>query len=189
MTDELKYDLGKDDPAFNDLVTLGGSGAGDIGDPTSTAGLGTDGITLNYPEDPGLDTLTTGNTLNTNIVLTQLNDNISKLHQAISKMPTYKPKDYVRAVPLRNVSGSVRIGLGEIAGWSFRETAGQQLAVDFYDGADAGAAMSILSVNLPANGDSRQWLKPDGVEYKQGLYMVLTGTGVIKGAIWLSEKG
>jgi hypothetical protein len=91
--------------------------------------------------------------------------------------------------PLPPAGGVVYGGARRLVGWSVRETGGTNAAsVDLYDGGDAGAidpTRLVGTFTVPAGGSIVAHQMPAGIAFVQGLFAVITGTGVLRGALWI----
>jgi hypothetical protein len=88
--------------------------------------------------------------------------------------------------PLPTVTGLLYAGGPKrLVGWTARETGGTNpVSVDLYDGGDGGAvdpARLVASFTCLAGGESKQAFMPAGISFGEGLYAVVSGTGVIRG--------
>jgi hypothetical protein len=88
--------------------------------------------------------------------------------------------------PLPTVSGLLYAGGPKrLVGWTARETGGTNpVSVDLYDGTDAGAvdpARLVVTFTVPTGGTDKLNLMPAGVSFGEGLYAVISGTGVLRG--------
>ena len=88
--------------------------------------------------------------------------------------------------PLPPAGGVVYGGTRRLVGWSARETGGtNDVSVDLYDGGDAGAvdpARLVATFNVPAGRSVAHTVMPAGISFGEGLFAVVTGTGVLRGA-------
>jgi hypothetical protein len=85
------------------------------------------------------------------------------------------------------VTGYVLGGGGFIAGYSFAETSGvanQSVTLIFHDGTDANAPV-ILAVGIPAGQSDSTWYLPGGLRFRNGIYIVVTGS--YQGALYLRD--
>jgi hypothetical protein len=91
--------------------------------------------------------------------------------------------------PLPAAGGVVYGGSRRLVGWTVRETGGTNPAsVDLYDGGDAGAvdpARLVATFTVPAGGSIAHHAMPAGVAFVDGLFAVVSGTGVLRGAVHL----
>ena len=185
------YDTGANLASADENKALGGGGSGDM-EPDSPAGMDTDGITLNYSQNIGLDPLTTGDFINTDYTLHQ-KETVSHLKKITSHLEkiAYNKVGYVRALPIRSATGIFRASLGTLAGWSVRETGGAATYVDLFDSLDGSNLLYIASISLAANGSDKIWLLPEGISFQQGLYIKITtaGAGAVAGALYIADKG
>ena len=89
--------------------------------------------------------------------------------------------------PLPVAGGLVYGGTRRLVGWSAREAAGTNpVSVDLYDGADAGAvdpARLVATFSLAAGASINHHAMPAGIAFVDGLFAVVTGTGVLRGAV------
>jgi hypothetical protein len=87
--------------------------------------------------------------------------------------------------PLPVAGGVVYGGARRLVGWSVRETGGTNpVSVDLYDGSDAGAidpARLVAAFTVPAGGSTTKSIMPAGISFGEGLFAVVTGTGVLRG--------
>jgi len=185
------YDTGTNVKSADDAISLGSPGAGSYSNDREEPGEDTTGITLNVVPDPGLDPLTTGEFHVTDFALHQqqqidLLTTIVKEHQ---KKISYKDHDYVRAVPIRSVTGIFRSNIGTLAGWNLREISGSTLTIDMYDGSDAGNGLYLGTIVLTANGSDKWWVMPRGIDFTQGIYLKFTGSGTAAGSLYFAENG
>lgn len=82
---------------------------------------------------------------------------------------------------------SVRVSnvAGRLAGFSFRETAGDAAVIRLRDGFDTSGGL-IATTSLAANESVRDWFMPDGISFGSGLYVeILSGT--IEGVVHLAD--
>lgn len=84
---------------------------------------------------------------------------------------------------LNPAGGYVLGGKGELAGYNLSSTAGGTLVL--HDGVDKNAP-ALLTVTLPANGNTVTWLLPGGIHYTSGLYAEITGQ--IIGALYPARE-
>jgi hypothetical protein len=91
--------------------------------------------------------------------------------------------------PLPIAGGLVYGGSRRLVGWSARETGGTNpVSVDLYDGVDAGAvdpARLVATFTAPAGLSASHHPMPAGVAFVDGLFAVVSGTGVLRGAVHL----
>lgn len=183
------YDLGANDAHADDLTSLGSPGAGSYSDDREPPGEDTSGRTLNVAPDPGLDPLTTGEFHVTDFALHQ-QQQIDLLHKMVAyheKKIAYKETRLIRALPIRSATGIFRANIGTLAGWSVRESAGQALTIDIFDSLDGSNMLYLATIQLAANGADKFYMMPNGIDFTQGIYLKLTGTGNAVGALWLAD--
>ena len=184
------YDIGEPNAHADDLTTLGSPGAGSFSNDRETPGEDTSGRILNVAPDPELDPLTTGEFHVTDFSkhMEQQTNLLKALTEHVTKID-YKKRDYVRALPFRSASGIFRANIGTLAGYSLRETNGQALTIDIFDSLDGSNLLYLYTISLTANGTDKWWNMPMGIDFTQGLYLKLTGTGIAQGALYFAEKG
>jgi hypothetical protein len=87
-----------------------------------------------------------------------------------------------------NGAGKLVCGFSVIMlGWSLRNQSSSTLAaLDIYDGADT-SGQSVFPLNLAANEASVMWLGPNGVWFKNALYVNVTAQEV-KGSILFRHR-
>lgn len=184
------YDIGEPNAHADDFVSLGSPGAGSISNDPIEPGEDTSGRLLNVKEDPELDPLTTGEFHVTDFALHQQEQTklLKSMVHHLEKI-NYTKRDYVRALPFRSATGIFRANIGTLAGYSLRETLGQALTIDIYDSLDGSNLLYLYTIQLAANGSDKFWVMPMGIDFTQGLYLKLTGTGLAVGALYFAEKG
>ena len=73
---------------------------------------------------------------------------------------------------------------GRLVGWSVRaDTAGA--TIDLYDGPAADPARYLATIELAAGASDTAWFGPGGISFVDGLYVEVTGTGVVTGSVWI----
>jgi len=185
------YDTGTNVKSADDAISLGSPGAGSYSNDREEPGEDTTGITLNVVPDPGLDPLTTGEFHVTDFSLHQ-QQQIDLLHKMVEhheKQIKYTEHGYLRALPIRSATGIFRANIGTLAGWSVRETAGSTLTIDIFDSLDGSNLLYLATIQLAANGTDKFFMMPMGINFTQGIYLKLTGSGNAVGALWLADKG
>jgi hypothetical protein len=89
--------------------------------------------------------------------------------------------------PLPAAGGLVYGGSRRLVGWSVRETGGANpVSVDLYDGVDAGAVdptRLVATFTVAAGGSLSHHAMPAGVAFVDGLFAVVSGTGLLRGAL------
>ena len=89
--------------------------------------------------------------------------------------------------PLPPAGGVVYGGSRRLVGWTARETGGTNpVSVDLYDGGDAGAVdpmRLVATFTVPAGLSISHHAMPAGVAFVDGLFAVVSGTGVLRGAL------
>jgi len=183
------YDTGANVAGDDDFISLGSPGAGSISNDPLAPGEDTSGNLLNVKPDPGLDPLTTGEFHVTDFALHQQQqiDLLTKMVQHHQQKIDYKEKRLIRALPIRSATGIFRANIGTLAGWSVRETAGQALTIDIFDSLDGSNMLYLATIQLAANAADKFYMMPMGIDFTQGIYLKLTGTGVAVGALWLAD--
>jgi hypothetical protein len=87
--------------------------------------------------------------------------------------------------PLPVAGGVVYGGARRLVGWSARETGGTNpVSVDLYDGGDTGAvdpSRLVATFTVPAGGAVAHTAMPAGISFGEGLFAVVSGTGVLRG--------
>lgn len=87
--------------------------------------------------------------------------------------------------PLPAAGGVVYGGTRRLVGWTAREAGGANpVSVDLYDGGDAGAidpARLVATFTVPAGGAVAPNFMPAGISFGEGLFAVVSGTGVLRG--------
>jgi len=185
------YDLGANNANADDTKSLGSPGSGSISNDPLTPGEDSSGRTLNVVPDPSLDKLTTGEFHVTDFALHQ-QQQIDLLHKMVAhheKQIKYTERGYLRALPIRSATGIFRANIGTLAGWSVRETAGSTLTIDIFDSLDGSNLLYLATIQLAANGTDKFFMMPMGIDFTQGIYLKLTGSGNAVGALWLADKG
>ena len=91
--------------------------------------------------------------------------------------------------PLPTAGGLVYGGSRRLVGWTVRETGGANpVSVDLYDGADAGAvdpSRLVATFTVAAGGAVAHHAMPAGIAFVDGLFAVVSGTGLLRGAVHL----
>lgn len=91
------------------------------------------------------------------------------------------------AVP-KNISGSdqaLYTGSARLYGWTLRETGAAAAATAvIYDGASATGNI-LGEVSLAASGEKTVWFGPQGLTFVTGIYIDVSGTGVIAGSLFI----
>ena len=185
------YDDGVSVAGNNDFVTLGSPGSGSFSNDQEPPGEDTSGRLLNVKPDPGLDKLTTGEFHVSDFALHQQTqiDLLHKMVRHLEEKIEYKKREYVRALPFRSATGIFRANTGTLAGWSLRETNAAALTIDIFDSLDGSNLLYLTTIALASNGADKFFMLPTGLDFTQGLYIKLTGTGVAVGALWFKDIG
>jgi hypothetical protein len=88
--------------------------------------------------------------------------------------------------PLPPAGGVVYGGSRRLVGWTARETGGTNaVSVDLYDGGGPGQvdpARLVATFTVPAGGAVAFTAMPAGVSFVEGLFAVVSGTGLLRGA-------
>jgi hypothetical protein len=80
-------------------------------------------------------------------------------------------------------SQNVHQGRARFCGWSLVEPVGTAAAtVELYDGQDATAQL-LAVVNLPAGGAAPSGMSHEGIEVRQGMF-ILCVAGSVRGVVW-----
>lgn len=88
-----------------------------------------------------------------------------------------------RYLPFPGNSALANGGPGRLVGWSAL-AAGGPVTVTFHDGRDAnGDVFSIL--DMVAGESDRTWFGTTGISFGEALYLEVTGTGTLTGAVYL----
>lgn len=72
---------------------------------------------------------------------------------------------------------------GRLVGWSL-SSAGAPCVVLLTDSRN-GTGLTVAKITIPADASKELWLGPGGVSFVDGLYVTVTGAGVLDGALWL----
>lgn len=73
---------------------------------------------------------------------------------------------------------------GRLVGWSVRAVGGD-VTLTFHDGHDAGGDVIAATADLAAGASETHTAMPAGVSYVEALYIEVTGTGTVTGAVWI----
>ena len=83
-----------------------------------------------------------------------------------------------------NATGAAVLGFAAVVlGWSMKNASGTTLAaLDIYDGTDH-TGTSLFPIQLAANQTGRDWFGPNGILFRNGLYINVTAQQV-SGAVF-----
>jgi len=73
---------------------------------------------------------------------------------------------------------------GRLAGWSLRADT-STATINLYDGPAADPARYLATIELAAGSSQTEWFGPGGISFVDGLYVEVTGTGAVTGAVWI----
>lgn len=102
-----------------------------------------------------------------------------------TQAPT-RPEKRVVYRPVSPAGGILVIGHGALAGFSFRETAGNTAILRLRDGNSTSGDI-IVTLSLAASESARDWFTLPGITYKYGIYIEVLA-GAIEGALYLAEN-
>jgi hypothetical protein len=98
------------------------------------------------------------------------------------------PADYLQFDQTVSAAGPISFPV-KVMGWAIRNPSSTALAeVDFFDGTDASGTV-VIPVTLDWNESSRETWCPNGIRFKNGLFINVTA-GEVRGSVfWLPLRG